>query len=140
MIYKKKKHLRKVKGYTLMELLVVLIIIGILILIAYPNLMPLISNARSTEAKTQLEHIYTLEKTYFFEYSRYSNNPNEIGFEQMKLNNQENGTANYRVDIIEANNTHFLATATSITDYDGDGVFNVWNIDENKKLTESVKD
>ena len=40
-----------VKAFTLTELLIVLVIVGILILIAYPNLMPLISTAKSTEAK-----------------------------------------------------------------------------------------
>lgn len=34
---------KKVKGFTLAELLVVLCIIGILVLIAVPKLMPLIS-------------------------------------------------------------------------------------------------
>ncbi|WP_418409938.1 prepilin-type N-terminal cleavage/methylation domain-containing protein, partial [Alistipes sp.] len=41
------KHLR---AFSLPELLVVLVIIGILVLIALPNLMPLISRAKSTEA------------------------------------------------------------------------------------------
>jgi type IV pilus assembly protein PilE len=53
-------HLAKV--FPLTEVLDVLIIIGILILLALPNLMKLISKAKSTEAKLQLQHVYTLEK------------------------------------------------------------------------------
>ena len=60
------------------EILVVLIIIGILVLLALPNLMPLISKAKSTEAKLQLQHVYTLEKNYFYEKSRYSKDFAEI--------------------------------------------------------------
>ncbi len=62
----------KLKSFTLTEVLVVLIIIGILVLLALPSLMPLISKAKSTEAKLQLEHVYTLERAYFFENSQYS--------------------------------------------------------------------
>ena len=60
----------KLAAFTLTELLVVLVIVGILVLLALPNLMPLISKAKSTEAKVQLEHIHTLEKSYFFEHSK----------------------------------------------------------------------
>ncbi len=63
----KKKHLSipKVKSFSLTEVLVVLIIIGILILLALPNLMPLITKAKSTEGKIQHEHLYTLENNYY---------------------------------------------------------------------------
>ncbi|MEX2379157.1 MAG: prepilin-type N-terminal cleavage/methylation domain-containing protein, partial [Vicingaceae bacterium] len=44
----------KIKAFTLTELLVVLIIVGILVLLALPKLMPLISKAKSTEAQLQL--------------------------------------------------------------------------------------
>jgi prepilin-type N-terminal cleavage/methylation domain len=42
---------KKIKAFTLAELMIVLVIIGILVLLALPNLMPLISKAKSTEAK-----------------------------------------------------------------------------------------
>lgn len=127
------------KAFTLTELLIVLVIVGILILIAYPNLMPLISNAKSTEAKLQLEHLYNLEKTHFYTYSKYSGNLQEIGFEQEKLST-EGGRANYKIDIISSSSTNFKATATAISDFDGDGVNNVWEIDQEKSLLEITKD
>lgn len=127
------------KGMTLMELLVVLIIIGILVLIALPNLTPLISEAKATEAKLELEHVYTLEKTFFYMHSKYSPNLNEIKFEHAKLNT-EGGTANYRIEIVEAGSNHFKARATAISDFDGDGIFNVWEIDQDKALREITPD
>jgi type IV pilus assembly protein PilE len=129
----------KIQAYTLQEILVVLIIIGILVLIALPNLMPLISRAKSTEAQLQLEHIHMLEKTNFYMYSKYSDNFEELGFEQEKLTS-DGGKANYLIEITDANNTGFRARATAITDFDGDGVFNVWEIDEEKNLKEVTKD
>lgn len=128
-----------VSGFTLTELLVTLVIVGILVLIAYPNLMPLISNAKSTEAKLQLEHVYNLEKSHFYMHSRYSTDLSEIGFEHEKLVS-ENGRANYKIEIITATNNSFKATATAITDFDGDGKYNVWEIDHDKNLKEPVKD
>ena len=134
-----KLKLTKVKAYTLSELLVVLVIIGILILIALPNLMPLISRAKATEAKMQLTHLQNLEKNYFYMYSKYSTDFNELGFEQEKLVT-EGGNANYKIEILEASMTQFKARATAIADFDGDGAFNVWEIDQDKKLVEVTKD
>jgi type IV pilus assembly protein PilE len=130
---------KKLPAFTLNELLVVLVIIGILVLIALPNLMPLISKAKSVEAQTQLGHLYTLEKNYFYMYSKYSPSIEELGFEQEKLVT-DNGSANFLIEIVEANAAGFKAKATAVVDFDGDGVFNVWEIDQNKKLIEVVKD
>ncbi len=130
---------KKIKAYTLNELLTVLIIIGILILLALPILMPLISQAKATEAKLQLTHLHTLEKSHFYMYSRYSADLMELGFEQEKLTT-DGGSSNYLIEIVNADVGGFLARATAVVDFDGDGVYNVWEIDEQKKLVEVRKD
>ncbi|HVD97205.1 MAG TPA: prepilin-type N-terminal cleavage/methylation domain-containing protein [Cytophagaceae bacterium] len=131
----------RVKAFTLTEVLVVLVIVGILVLLALPNLMPLITKAKSTEAKIQLEHLHTLEKTFFYEKSKYTTDINSIGFVQEKLTTEgEDGKANYRVEVVEAGSTSFLAKATAVVDFDGDGTFNVWEIDQDKNLKEVVAD
>ena len=132
---------QKIKGFTLTELLIVLIIIGILVLLALPNLMPLISKTKSTEAQLQLEHVYNLEKSHYYMYSKYSNDLPAIGFEQEKLVTLgEEGRANYQIEIVEASTNTFVARATAVVDFDGDGVFNVWEINEKKTITETIKD
>ena len=132
---------KKLKAFTLTEVLVVLVIVGILVLLALPNLLPLITKAKSTEAKIQLEHVYTLERTHFYEKSKYSNDLPAIGFIQEKLvTESENGQANYQIEIVEASTTGFTAKATAVADFDGDGVYNVWQIDQEKNLQEVTPD
>lgn len=131
----------KVKAYTLTEILIVLVIIGILVLLALPNLMPLITKAKSTEAKLQLEHMHTLEKNYFFEKSKYTNDLNELGFIQEKLSSDgKDGRANYRIEIVQASSNAFVARATAVADFNGNGTFNVWEIDQDKNLKEVTPD
>jgi type IV pilus assembly protein PilE len=130
---------RKLKAYTLNELLLVICIIGVLVGVALPLIMPVLSKARATEAELQLGHLNTLEKSYFYMHSKYSDNLNDISFEQSKLVTQ-GGTANYLIEIIEASNTGFKARATSVTDFDGDGILNVWEVDEEKNIKEITPD
>lgn len=129
----------KMAAFSLVELLVVLAIIGILVLLALPNLMPIISKAKSTEAQLQLNQIQMLEKTYFYEHSKYSTDLQEISFEQEKLVT-DNGKANYLIKVVQADEKTFKATATAVVDFDGDGTFNTWEIDQDKNLKEVQKD
>ena len=130
---------KKLHSFNLQETLIVLAIIGILLLIALPNLMPLITKAKSIEAQTQLKAIYNSEKQYYFMYSKYSNAFDELDFETPKTV-KENGSANYSYEITQVSNTEFKARATAITDFNGDGIFNVWEIDQNGNPTQVAKD
>ncbi|MEQ9229314.1 MAG: type II secretion system protein [Cyclobacteriaceae bacterium] len=130
---------RRYNAFSLTELLVVLVIIGILVLIALPNFLPKIAEAKAQEAKLQLKHLYTLQRSYFFTHSRYSDSFEELGFEQTPLVD-EGGSANYQIVIEESSNQGFLASATSVTDFDGDGNFNSWRIDQAQNLVETLKD
>jgi len=130
---------RRLPAFTLTEVLVVLIIIGILILLALPNLMPLITRAKTMEAKIQLQHVFTLEKNYYFENSTYSQDLAAISFEQQSLVTQ-GGQANYKIEIAEASGTSLKVRAVAVVDFDGDGNYNVWEIDQSKKLKEVTPD
>jgi type IV pilus assembly protein PilE len=130
---------KKVTAFNMQELLVVLVIIGILILIALPNLMPIISKTKALEAQNHLVHLYGLQRNHFFMYSKYSNDFNAIDFLPERTV-KNGGTANYEYEIVQATNNTFKAKAIAVTDFDGDGIFNVWEIDQDKNLKEVVKD
>ena len=129
----------KTKGMTLIELLLVLALIGILLSMAVPKLMPLIGRTKSVEAQMQLKHVLSLEKNYFYINSKYTTNLDDIGFEQSKLVTQD-GKANYKIEIVEANNKSFVAKAISVTDFDQDGQLNVWQVNAEEEIKEITKD
>jgi type IV pilus assembly protein PilE len=132
-------HKTKVKAFNLQEVLIVLLIIGVFMLIALPNLMPLVVKAKSVEAQMQLKYIYNNQTSHRYLYSKYSSDLYELDFEAPKTV-KDNGTSNYTYQIISADNTAFIARATAITDFDGDGIFNVWEITENGTPKQIVKD
>lgn len=135
----KKKNNGYVDAYSMTEILIVLCIIGILLLMVLPSQTSVISQAKSIEAQSMLNHLYGLEKNYFFRHSRYSADFEELGFEPA-LTIEQGGQAVYNIQIIEASTNSFKATATSLSDFDGDGNFNTWEIDHKKSLKEIVRD
>ena len=140
-IHLKKKSKGKfyLPGYSMTEILIVLCIIGILILMVLPNQTSVISQAKAIEAQTMLNHLYSLQKSHFYRYSRYSSSFEELGFEP-SMGIDKGGQAVYRIEIIESGTNNFKARATALSDFDGDGIFNIWEIDENKLLKEVTKD
>jgi len=128
-----------VKAYSMTEILIVLCIIGIILLMVLPNQTAVISQAKAIEAQAMLNQVYGLEKSHFYRYSKYSNSLEEIGFEQ-ELTVDQGGQAVYKIEIVEATNESFSARATSVSDLDSDGVFNTWEIDNKKILTEVTKE
>ena len=128
-----------VKAYSLTEILIVLCIIGILLLMVLPNQTSVISQAKAIEAQAMLNQVYGLEKSHFYRYSKFSGNLEELGFEQEKTVD-EGGQAVYKVEIAESSNDSFLARATAVSDMDGDGSFNTWEINQNKILIEVTKE
>lgn len=128
-----------VKAYSLTEILIVLCIIGILLLMVLPNQTSVIGQAKAIEAQAMLNQVYGLQKSNFYRYSKYSSSLEELGFEQEQTVD-EGGQAVYKIEIIDASNDSFTARATSVSDLDGDGNFNTWEIDHKKVLTETVKE
>ena len=115
---------RSEKGFTLVELMIVVVIIGILASIAIPKFSSLISKTKVTEAKTMLRQIVNLEKTYYLASSVYvafadGVDANAIGFTQPDVN-----TRRFEYNFVIVGAAPFdasIATATENVDVNGDG-------------------
>jgi len=129
----------KIKAYSLIKLLIVLVIIGTITFFAMPNFMGIFNNAKSTEAQQNLKEIHTLQKFHFFSNSSYSSDFNALNFIPLKTT-IEGGTENYTYEIIEASKTSFKARATALNDSNGNGTKSTWEIDQEGKLIEVIKD
>ena len=122
-----------------MEVMVVLGIIGILLLIAVPKFDSLFGEAYALEAQNQLTYLQSLQKNYHRRYFAYAEDAGRIGFEA-PVTLDEHGSARYTYEIVQANKDDFLARATAIADFDGDGDVNVWEIRHDGPPVEMVPD
>jgi type IV pilus assembly protein PilA len=68
------------KGFTLIELMIVVAIIGILSAIAIPNFARYQSKSRQAESKIALASIYGGQKAFYAEYSAYVGDHNAVGY------------------------------------------------------------
>ncbi|MBY0516193.1 MAG: prepilin-type N-terminal cleavage/methylation domain-containing protein [Bacteriovoracaceae bacterium] len=66
-----KKLMNSESGFTLVELMVVVAIIGVLSAIAVPNFKKYQAKSKTSEAKLQLSALYTAEQSFFADYDSY---------------------------------------------------------------------
>jgi type IV pilus assembly protein PilA len=68
-------------GFSLVELMVVVAIIGVLAAVAVPRISRFINKARTTEAQVNLGSIYTFNKNFFVEFQGYTCYLTAMGFQ-----------------------------------------------------------
>ena len=68
------------RGFTLIELMIVVAIIGILAAIAIPNFIRFQARSKQSEAKTNLKALFTAQKSFFGEKDRYETSGSIVGF------------------------------------------------------------
>ena len=104
------------EGFTLTELLVVIILVGILASLAIPRFGRSTDKAMEAEAKIALRQVQELQKLYFLEHKVYSQSLSGIDFEQEATvtGDPENGTARFDIQIVSADSEDFLAVAEPV--------------------------
>jgi type IV pilus assembly protein PilE len=76
---------KKLKAFSMLNTMIAILIAGLLTAMAVPAIMNNVTKAKQAEAKTQLEHLYSLERLHFMEFSKYSPDFEAIDFEQQPL-------------------------------------------------------
>ena len=127
------------KGFTLIELMIVVVIIGILAALAIPRFMRATTKSKQSEAKQILKQIYTMQQTYRQQNDTYwtpagvagSATPN--AFAQIGV--EVGPTARYSYSIGGVSATAFLATATVANPgLDDDVAPDTWTINQDGTL------
>jgi prepilin-type N-terminal cleavage/methylation domain-containing protein len=108
-------HRDRRRGFTLIEIAVVLVLIGILSTMALFTYRMMINKARMTQAKSVLGHLAKTEASYFNDQGRYSDNVALLDFDPVKYDYYE-----VSVVLLDDNAANYKGTATGIGVMTGD--------------------
>ena len=87
---------RNNKGFTLIELMIVVVIIGILAALAIPRFGQVSRNAKQAEAESILKQVHTLQEAHFQKYNTYATTMNPDAAESVtNLGGWENPQAKF---------------------------------------------
>lgn len=101
---------KTMKGVTMLELMIVVVIVAILTAIAYPSYRQYVARAKRNEAKAGLLQISTLQERFYLQNNTYSNNLMDLGF--AAATNALSSSGTYRFNVTAANANTFTASAT----------------------------
>ena len=124
------------KGFTLIELMIVVVIIGILAALAIPRFMRSTTKSKQSEAKQLLKQIYTMQHAYRQEFDTYvcngltASNVAQTAFATIGVD--IGASARYQYAMVAAQNT-FTCTATA--NLDDDATVDTWTINDTGTLT-----
>jgi type IV pilus assembly protein PilE len=103
------KLVHKMRGITLIELMIVVVIIGIITMIAYPNYREFVSRSYRNEAKAALLQIATNQERFYLQNNSYTCDMTRLGFSAAAGFVTESRT--YTVDVTSCDSNNFTAQA-----------------------------
>jgi type IV pilus assembly protein PilE len=101
-------YYRKMRGITLLELMIVVVIVGIMAAIAYPNYRDFVDRAKRNEAKSMLMEVAVNQERFYLQNSRYGT-MTELGYAGNTITSD---TGAYSVTVNNPTAANFTAVAT----------------------------
>jgi len=98
------------RGVTLLELMIVVVIVSILTAVAYPNYREYVTRAKRTEAKAALLQIATNQERFYLQNNTYTTNMTNLGFPVAGAFLSDSDS--YIINVGAADANDFTATAT----------------------------
>lgn len=136
-----------VNGFTLIELMIVIVIIGILAAMALPYFLSATVKSKQTEAKAILKQIYVQQEAYRQEYDRYfltgvtMDNANPTAFSRIAVDLSPPARYAYTITSADAGVSTFTATANvGAPGLDDDAAPDTWTIDQAGNLVVTSDD
>jgi type IV pilus assembly protein PilE len=105
-----RKMYRHMRGVTLLELMIVVVIIGIMASIAYPNYREFVARAKRNEAKAALLQIAQNQERFYLQNNTYTLDMTQLGFPVATA--YPTDTESYSVSVTAADANDFTAVAT----------------------------
>ena len=103
------KLIHRMRGITLIELMVVVVVIGIMAAIAYPNYREFVARANRNEAKAALLRIATNQERFYLQNNSYTCDLTRLGFPVAAGFVTDSRT--YTVDVTFCDSNNFNAQA-----------------------------
>ena len=100
---------RDMQGVTLLELMIVIVIIGILTAVAYPNYRDFAAKAKRVEAKAALLKIATNQERFYVQNNTYTRDMLALGFAADPFVSDSDS---YSIEITAADPSDYTAVAT----------------------------
>jgi type IV pilus assembly protein PilA len=142
--------IKKKGGFTLIELMIVVAIVGILAAIAIPNYLKYQAKSKQSEAKTNLKGIYTVEMSYFTEHNTFATNFTELAWMPVGpyryAYNMGGTTEGLVMPLSDAQNCDTPGasdsgfTAVAWGEIDADPAIDTWQMTNNNDLTNKHDD
>jgi type IV pilus assembly protein PilE len=100
---------KSIRGVTLIELLIVVVIVSILAAVAYPNYRAYVQKSKRNEAKAALLQIATNQERHYLNNNTYTLDMTELGF--AADGNVLTDSETYEIDVTAADANSFTAQA-----------------------------
>ena len=133
------KLMHTMRGITLIELMIVVVIIGFMAVIAYPNYREFAARAKRNEARAALLQIATNQERFYLQNNTYTCDMTRLGFAGAGPIVTDSGT--YSVDVTDCDANNFIAVADYIPSDAEEGKCNLFQINgRNVKTSDPYTD